>query len=239
MAFGQAGGSAVAQPGREAGTLYIPALNRTIKLVEWREDDFYDTVAYGDVTATHTPAAGSSLNLFRDLASKNLPHTNLRTPRRIPSGSEFIMARVGVMPLQAFGNTIYAPDDIVKLVYAATLTFILNDRLITTGPLFKYQSGYGVTGGTAALPAGTNALAAPTTYGYVTVGVPSAAAAPNLMVAQPVEDNDDLVATVDILGNIWNCGVSNVTNNAGMPVFTKAPAVSLMLHGFIKKPQGK
>jgi hypothetical protein len=239
MPFGQGGGSAVAQPGREAGTLFIPALNRTIKLVEWREDDFYDTVTFGDVSATKTPTFGTTLNLFRDLSSKNLPHTNLRTPRRIPSGSEFIMARVGVMPLQAFGNIVYNPDDIVKLAYAATLNFILNDRLITTGPLFKYQSGYGVTGGVAGVTGATPPVGSGLFKGYVTVGVPSAAAAPNLMVAQPVEDNDDLVADISIVNNAWPNSLDALTNGAVAPIFTNAPAVSLMLHGFIKKPQGK
>ena len=94
---------AVAQAGREAGTLFIPALNRSIKLVEWREDDFFDTVVTGQADVGDTAAvigAGTTLELFRDIASKNLQHTNFRTARRIPAGSEFIMSRIGVVPNQ-------------------------------------------------------------------------------------------------------------------------------------------
>lgn len=215
----------IAQAGKEAGTLFIPALNRTIKLVEWREDDFYDTVVVGttgDVTAAAALlTAGASFEFFRDLANKNLPHTNLKTARRIPAGSEFIMSRIGVVPNQAYGNNLVTDDAIIKLAFACTLTFKINDRLVSEGPLYKYQSGYGVTGSTT-----RNAT------GVVTIGVPSAAAAPTLMVAQPVQDDDDLMGTIDVKSNTWTSA------NAVLPTVV-ATGITLMLHGYIKKPQGK
>lgn len=213
--------AAVAQAGKEAGTLYIPALGKAIKLVEWREDDFFDSVSTGAVNAGSTPTAGTSLEFFRDLANKNLQHTNLRTPRRIPAGSEFIMSRIGILPAQAQGNVVYLPSDIVKAAYGVTLTFKINDRLVSEGPLFKYQSGYGVTGSTTENAAG-----------LATIGVASAAAAPNLMVAQPIMDDDDLVATVDFRAASWLTGYAQPTFSAGL-------TITLALHGFIKKPQGK
>jgi hypothetical protein len=214
--------AAVAQAGKEAGTLFIPALNRTIKLVEWREDDFYDTIT----TATDTTAvaaavsAGASFEFFRDLANKNLQHTNLRTARRIPAGSEFIMSRIGVVLNQAFGNVLALASDILKVAYAATLSFKINDRLVSEGPLFKFQSGYGVSG-----------TSTETAISALTLGVASAAAAPTLMVAQPVQDDDDLQGTVDFKSISWS-------TNAAMPT-VKGLGVTLMLHGYIKKPQGK
>lgn len=211
-------GNPVAVPTKNAGELFIPALGKTIQQVEWREDDFYDTVQTDSVT----PTAGSTFEYFRDLSNKNLQHTNLKTPRRIPSGSEFIMTRVGLVPNQALGNTLLSDSDVTKLAYAATLTFKINDRLITEGPVYKYQSGYGVTGSTTR-----------TDTGVVTIGVPSAAAAPNLLVAQTIKDDDDLVATLEFKSNSW------ISGGASMPTFSSRPAVTLMLHGLIKKPQGK
>ncbi len=210
--------ASIAIPGKNPGELVIPALGRTIKMVEWREDGFYDSVQVGALT----PAAGTSLEFFRDLSNKNLQHTNLRTARRIPAGSEFIMARIGVLIAQAFGNTVPTDDDQIKLAYAASLTFKINDRLISESPAVKYQSGIGMTGSTT-----RNAT------GVVTVGVPSAAAAPSLMVAQPVADDDDLIATLDFKDNGW------LNGGSVMPTFNARPVVTLMLHGFIKKPQGK
>lgn len=216
----------IAQAGKEAGTLYIPALNRTIKLVEWREDDFYDTVLTvnsGTMGTAATITAGQSQEFFRDLSNKNLQHTNLKTARRIPAGSEFIMARIGIVPCQAMGNDLPSDDQIIKLAYAATLTFKINDRLVSEGPLFKYQSGYGVTGSTT-----RNAT------GVVTIGVPSAAAAPTLMVAQPVQDDDDLMGTLEFKDfTSWVAAAGDA-----MPSLPPI-GVMLMLHGYIKKPQGK
>lgn len=208
----------IVTPGQNAGELVIPSLGKTIKLVEWREDDFYDTVQPSGVS----PTAGSSLEFFRDLNSKNIQHTNLKTPRRIPAGSEFILTRIGVVPNQALGDTLLTDSDIVKLAYAASLTFKINDRLISEGPLYKFQSGYGVQGSTTR-----------TTTGVVTLGVPSAAAAPNLLVAQTIKDDDDLQATLDFKDNGW------INGGSAMPTFSARPGVTLMLHGLIKKPQGK
>lgn len=227
---------AVAQAGREAGTLFIPALNRSIKLVEWREDDFYDTVVTGHAAvgaAVAAVGAGTTLELFRDIGNKNLQHTNFRTARRIPAGSEFIMSRIGVVPNQAFGDVVPVPDAIVKLAYAATLTFKINDRLVSEGPLYKYQSGYGVTG-SIAIPA---AATAPS--GLTTIGVPSAAAAPNLMVAQPVSDDDDFVATIDFRGQTWAATSGAAGAALGPTPLITGMAITVVTHGFIKKPQGK
>lgn len=204
--------------GKEAGELRIPSLGRSIRLVEWREDDFFDTEQFAAVT----PTAGSSLEFFRDLSDKNIQHTNLKTPRRIPAGSEFILTRIGLVPHQALANTLVTDDDIIKMSYACSLRFQINDRLISEGPMFKYQSGYGVTGSTT-----RNAT------GVVTLGVASAAAAPNLLVAQSVKDDDDLNATLDVKDNAW------INGGSTMPTLTTRAAVSLMLHGLIKKPQGK
>lgn len=206
------------QPTGNAGELNIPSLGKVIKLVEWREDSFFDTVQLDGVT----PAAGSSLEFFRDLSNKNLQHTNLKTARRIPAGSEFILTRIGVVPNQALADTLPTDADIVKLAFAASLTFKINDRLISEGPVYKYQSGYGVTGSTT-----RNAT------GLATIGVPSAAAAPSLLVAQSVKDDDDLVATLDHRNNSW------INGGSTMPTYSTRMGVTLDLRGLIKKPQGK
>ena len=209
--------SAIAVPTKNAGELFIPALGRTIQQIEWREDDFYDAVQ-----APATITAGTTLELFRDLAAKNLQHTNLRTQRRIPAGSELLLARVGVHLAQAFGDTLPTDADLIKVAHDATLSFKINDRLITEGPLFKFQSGYGMTGSTTR-----------TGTGVVTTGVPSAAAAPSLFVAQPVGDTDDLNGQIVFPDNSWLGG------GTAMPVPSVRVVAQCFLHGIIKKPQGK
>lgn len=210
--------NSVIQPTKNAGEFYIPALGRTVQLIEWREDDFMDTVTQplGAVTA------GTSLELFRDLTSKNVQHCNLKTARRIPAGSEFVMNRVGVLIHQAFSNTITVLADVLKVAYNASLTFKINDRLIVEGALYKFSTGYGIVGSSTE-----------NNVSLATTGVASAAAAPQLLVAQPVKDDDDLNGTVDFKSDSW------ITGAAVMPTLAGRVLISTILHGLIKKPQGK
>lgn len=207
----------VVQAGANPGELFIPSLNQTITLVEWREDDFYDTVE-----VPTTPTVGKKFEFFRDIQNKNLQHTNLKTQRNIPSGSQFILTRIGVLLHQANGDTVVKDTDIIKLAYAASLSFKINDRLISEGPVVKYQSGLGVSGSTTQ-----------TATGVVTVGVPSAAAAPSLLVAQTISSDDDLQGTLSFEDNAWRAAGS------GMPTLSAATLASLYLHGLIKKPATK
>jgi hypothetical protein len=203
-------------PGQNPGEFFMPSAGRTVRLVEWREDDFYDTVQLPGVT----PTAGLALEFFRDIAGKSRLHTNFATPRKIPAGQEFILVRVGVQMHQAYGNTLMTDDDTIKFVYNAYLRFALGDRIITEGPVVKYQSGMGVQGSTTRV--GT---------GIATNGVPSAAAAPNLLVAQTIKEEHDLNGSIQFLDNGWLGG-------GIQPTFTARPVVTLFLHGLIKKPQG-
>lgn len=207
----------IAVPTGKPGELFIPGLGRTLQQVEWREDDVYDSVtrASGAVTA------GAELVVFRDLTNKNLPHTNLDQTRKIKANSEFIISRIGVVIAQAFSNTLVALPDILKVAYAGTLTFKIGDRLVTEGPLWKYQTGYGLTGGSTE-----------TNVSTVTTGVPSAAAAPQFLVAQTVSDKDTLNATVDFKDDVW------ITNTSAMPTLAGRTVFTVIAHGLIKKPSG-
>jgi hypothetical protein len=201
----------------KAGEYLIAALGRTVKLVEWREDDFYDTV----VQVAGAITAGTQLVLFRDVQTKSRQHCNLVNPSRIPSGAEMVMNRVGVLINQAFGNVVAAGGDIMKIAYGGSFTFNLNQtRLIAQGPLVKFQTGYGITGATT-----------DTTANSFTTGVPSASAAPQLLVAQPITSTDDLGGEVRFESAAWAAGFA-------MPTTTVLIGITAFLHGLIKRPIG-
>lgn len=208
----------VIQPTKNAGEFFIPALGRTVQLIEWREDDYFDSVTQASGAVT----AGTSLELFRDLSNKNLQHSNLKKQRVIPAGSEFVMNRVGVLIHQCFSNTVPVVADILKVAYNSSLTFKINDRLICEGPLYRFSTGYGVTGATT-----ENAVS------LATVGVASVQSAPTLLVAQPVKDDDDLNGTIDFKSDSW------ITGSAVMPTLAGRMVLTCVLHGLCKKPQGK
>lgn len=214
----------VAVPTQNPGELYIPALGKTIQQIEWREDDLYDTVALPAALI----AAGTSCDLFINLQGKQLQHCNLKKQSSIPANNQVVVSRIGVHINQALGSVMPTDADIIQLAHAGVLSFSVNDRLITQRPLHTYQSGYGMTGSTT-----RNAT------GVVTTGVPSAAAAPSLYVAQPVTDNDDLAGAITFPQLGWLA-----TNTDGAIVGTTLPtpsvaiSMSCFLHGIIRKPQG-
>lgn len=210
--------SPIAIPGKNPGELYLPQLNKTIAQTESREDDVYDTVEQLSGAAT----AGTKLSAFKTITNKNNQHTNLTTIRRIAAGDEFFMNRVGCHVRQAMGNTVAVDSDVILAAENMDLSFKLGRRLVTEGPLLKYQSGYGVVGMT-----NRNAT------GIVTIGVASYAAAPQLLVVQPVTDTDDLIADIFINDNSW------INGGSAMPTFTNKTYVTVFLHGVIKSPLGK
>ena len=173
------------------GVISVPALGKSFKLTESREGDIFDSVTH----ASGAVAAGAKLELFRDVSNKFLQHTNLQTPRRINAESEMALTRVGIHVRQAVGNTMTTDDDVIKILDGWTLTFKINDRLVTEGPLMKYQPGIGAVGQTNR-----------TDTGVVTNGVASAAAAPSLLVPQPISDKDDLKGQLEAPDATWITG---------------------------------
>lgn len=207
------------QPTGNAGEYFIPALGQTVKLVKWKEDDYYDTV----YRALGAIAAGTKLKFFTDtVTSKNLQHTNLAQQRRINSGSDMVMSRIGVLIAQAVGNVVADGDDVLKCAYAGSIQFkIGKERIVAEGPLVKFQSGLGMTGATTQ-----------NDHGVFTTGVPSAAAAPQLLVAQPIKDGDDLYADLTFEDG------TGLNAAYVMPTTVRALAFTIFLHGLIKDPTG-
>lgn len=209
--------SNIAVPGKEPGEVFIPALNKSFKQVELREDDVFDHVqqASGSITA------GTELVVFRDLTDKNEQHTSLNASRRIQSGDEAAVFRVGVYVAGALGNTLPTFADYRKVYANAQLELKFNRRLISTGPITKYPSGYGLGG----FSDETGATA-------VSNGVPSAAASPTLFVPQQLKDDDDLNAKIRFPGGAW------ITSYA-VPVLDTRVIIGVYLHGVMKAPLGK
>lgn len=215
-------GVPVAVPGSKPGELIIPALgNKVIQQVELREDDVYDTV----FIAAGAIANGTEYVFFRDIANKNDQHCNLPQAGRIAAGDEVAVFRVGLHPREAIGNTLTPFADYKRLVGNASLDLRFNRRIITTGPVVKYPSGYGM--------AGFSNEAAAAGIAAASIGVPSVAAAPTLFVPQQLRDNDDIQCKMRFNDAAW------VTGGYTGPTTTAAMAVSLFLRGVIKSPLGK
>ena len=207
----------IAIPGKNPGEVYIPALGKSFQQIELREDDIYDSIE----TDTGSVAAGTQYKFFLNLTNKNEQHTNLPTPRRISAGDEAAIFRIGLHPREASGNALPVFNDYRKVVGNGWVEVIFNRRMITSGPAVKYPSGYGMAGYSD--ESGATA---------VSIGVPSAAAAPTLFVPQQLKDDDDLKCRLVYLDAAW-------ATSYAVPVLAGRQVITLFLHGILKNPLGK
>lgn len=218
----------------ESGVYEIEGLGTKIRLLEWRAGSFYDTVCFASDGVT-AQTAGVQQYLFQNLNGKTRAFTNLdNNAGRLPALNELITNRVGAHVLQSYGNTVITDADIIKFAHAAYMRVSVNQtRIIFDQPLYTGQSGFGVTGSTTR-----------NNTGVVTIGVPSAAAAPQLLVAQPIGPNDS-IGTDSYITMYAN----NQSNWAGLsagsvptlaanslPVFASSMFCTVFLDGLIKKP---
>jgi len=217
----------------ETGVYEIEGLGTRIRLLEWRAGSFYDSIQFASdgVTAQQQ----QTQLLFQNLQNKSRVFTNLdNNAGRIPALNELIVNRVGGHVLQAFGNTVINDADIIKFAHAAYVRFAVNQsRLVVDAPLYTLQSGFGVTGSTTR-----------NNTGIATIGVASAAAAPQLLVAQPIGPNDSISGSdsyVAIQANNWSAtqtagGQVAVPQPGILPTFDTSVFLTLFLDGLIKKP---
>ena len=205
----------------ETGVYEIEGLGTRIRLLEWRAGAFYDTVAF----QAGAQSPGTQQYLFQNLQNKNRQFTNLdNNAGRLPALNELITNRVGAHILQSFGDTVSSDADIIKMAHAAYMRVSVNQtRIIYDEPLYCAQSGFGITGSTTR-----------NNTGVVTIGVPSAAAAPQLLVAQPIGPNDS-IGTDSYIVLYQNAWATSPAVSA-MPTFANLVAVTVFLDGLIKKP---
>jgi hypothetical protein len=218
----------IAIPTGKPGELLIPALGRTFQQVELREDDVYDTIAIpaGNITA------GTEFEVFRDINQKFEQHTNLPQSRRIASGDEVAVYRVGVHPREAHGNVNPAFTTYRQVLANGLLDLKFNRRVISAGPLVKYPTGYGISGFSNETAAAGIASAS--------IGVPSVAAAPTLFVPQQLKDDDDIICKIRFPDAQWLAQTAGGLGTYTVPVVgTGGLLLTVFLRGVIKSPLGK
>lgn len=192
--------------------------------IDVRSDTLHDTVLY--VAGAQT--AGNKKNVFRDLANKDLLHTSLVTGNKIPENHVMKLNRIGVYPQQASGNVIATDSDVIKLMHAATMTFLFGSTLITRGPLFKYPSGFGFTGQTNR-----------NNTGVVTLGPATQLGVERLEQEQIATDKTSLSCVLEMASPDWitSALISGATNYA-QPSLAQDVAVQVHMGGIIERPQG-
>ena len=223
---------AVLRATNQTGVYMIEGLGTEIRLLEWRAGSFYDTVCF--TAGAQSP--GANQYLFQNLQGKNRQWTNLdNNAGRLPALNELIVNRIGAHIVQSIANVVVSDADIIKFAHAAYMRVSVNQtRIVFDAPIFTAQSGFGISGSTTR-----------NNTGVVTTGVPSAAAAPQLLVAQPIGPNDSIGSDSYIVmyANSWlvpfgfgGPAVGGFSTAETMPEFETPIATTVFLDGLVKKP---
>lgn len=217
---------AVLRATNQTGVYEIEGLGTQIRLLEWRAGSYYDTVA----ARAGAVSPGTQLRLFVNLDGKNRQFTNLdNNAGRLPALNELIVNNVGAHVLQSIADTVVNDADIIKFAHSAYMRFSVNQtRIVADQPLYCFQSGFGVTGSTTR-----------NDTGVVTIGVASAAAAPQLLVAQPIGPNDSIGSDsyIQFYDNAWLAPYFAAAEiEETMAVFSTPVACTIHLNGLVKKP---
>ena len=208
------------QPGR----LFIPATGDVIQQESQYEGDYYDTVEFTSF------AVGQKQDAFKVQTNKELHHTNMTQVKRIPSMAKIKVLRISAHVRQWVGGARPSPDDVVALYELGNLRFLLGStNVIAEGPLLAFPGGIGVTG-----------VSNSSDFSILTLGVPSAAAAPKLLEQQDINDKMDLNCVIRTDAQTWltiDNGQPGLVGN-GVAAGSGHIAVSVLLHGLIVRPLG-
>ena len=189
-----------------------------INIVEWREDDKYDTNAL----VAGAIVAGTTFAFFTNTQGKQFIDCNFSTPSRLPAGEEMIIDRVWVTVPQSVGNFLPSPSDLKKVAENAYIKFTINRKDLAEGFLTKFPSGYGLSGNTVE-----------TGQGIVSIGVPSTAAAARLVREQYITNEHDLRADLTFFTRAgWDAVPA-------MPTTVVHQHIKAGLHGLVRSAATK
>jgi hypothetical protein len=203
-----------------------PDTGKSYELVDSYEGSFFDTVyqASGAITA------GTELFPFASITGtsslpKGAQHTNFTKAKQIPGEHSFILQRIFVHLLQAFGSVLGEVDDLLWVAYAAALEFKLGSRTIAKGPLVFFPSGLGMVGSLS----DEGGAVATGHIGTMTNGVASLATVPNSIQPHLVSEKKELDVRCFFPSNAWASG------SLQMPTTTAALGLMFGMHGLITK----
>lgn len=205
------------QPVRKRPGLYYDTNSKSFfNLVEFRDEDKYDTVSVASGLAT----AGYSRDLFKDLGSKKKIDSNFDTPRRLTQGEEMLIRRVGTEVPQVYGNIVVALANAKKVLYGGYLNVQVNGFDVANGPLTRFPTGYGMTGQTT-----ENAAS------LYNNGIPSTASVRNLEKAHEITSDHDITGTI-----VWD---DRTWDSANMMSTSARTFVRVYLGGLVRKAATK
>lgn len=205
----------------QPGIFVDPDTGERFELRDAFDDDIYDTISI----AAGAIAAGSEFVFFQDIGGKRFIDTNIRKPNSLAPGERLLLDNIGNEIRLAGGDVLPNPSDVKKVAYNGLYEARISGKLVARGPLYKYPSGYGLSGQTQ--EAG---------QGVLSIGVASTAARAGMARKHLITgDRHDVTARLAFEPRGWAVG-QQLPQNVQDPVLENVVLVTTMWHGLRSAP---
>lgn len=215
----------VKRPAKMPGGFVITDTGKKIYLIDSKEGAIYDTIVYGNRTAPYAMVTGTKVWFFTNVTIKGAQFTNLTTDRKIPGGWHVVVRKLGLTHLYTWGNSMMIAQNVKKVFENTIFVFKKFDNPKKEAPAVLWQSGYGFAGG------GVENLDF-----YLSIGVPSLAAVPNIRIPFELVDDDSIEGYMEFPTTTMTDGINITGGNAYVVPTLANPgvvAIRMILHGNI------
>jgi len=215
----------VKRPAKLPGGFVITDTGRKIYLIDSKEGAVFDTVVIGDVGAAFPITPGMRVRFFTNVSTKGDQFTNCLRDNRIPGGWHVVVRKLGLTHLYCWGDTFTTARNVKRIFENFVFVFQKFTNEKKKAPAVMWQSGYGFAGG------GVENLDF-----YLSIGVPSLAAVPNIRVPFELMDDDTIEAWMEYQISSMTDGLTGIGgNNIVDPVLDDpgVVAIRMILHGNI------
>jgi len=211
------------------GKFAVPGLGKTIDVVEWNEQDIYDTAVIPAGAVLNTV---NEVRFFTQVNGKSRVQTNLTTDGKVPARHSAIILKAGIFVQPKWGTSVPELADQMGVYQEGTYELLKNRKVqIEETHMWGAATGYGF------VAYGVDFAAPAVTVAPGSNGVASPAAIPPLLVPFELSSDDDFEGRVRFGTPQGLAAFGGVA----APVFashTLAQDVPVMfvLHGFLKAP---
>lgn len=223
-------GALLRRKARLPGSFTIADTGEQVNLLDKHEGNLIDTMIVGNRVpgAGFNITAGMQFDWFTGCSTKSKAFTNFKVDKKVPAGWYIAVTKMGIHFRPFDGNYRVAYDDILKVAESSVANILKIENSKREEPPLFWQSGFGWAG-----------MTTETNRSYISAGVPSPAAIPQIKVPFSLVPGNDLEGYIafpqNVLPDVAQAAPPLAQNPFLFPVLGGSVPCTIVLHGIIMK----
>lgn len=210
---------------RLPGQFTIADTGEQVNLLDKHEGNLIDTLVIGDYTlAAYAITAGMQFDWFTGCSTKSKAFTNFKVDKKVPAGWYIAVTKLGIHFRPFAGNVVSRHDDILKVAENSVANLLKIENSKREEPPLFWQSGFGWAG-----------MTTETNRSYISAGVPSPAAIPQIKVPFSLVPGNDLEGYIAFPQNVLPDSVGGAGHGYVFPTLASPVMATIVIHGIIMK----